>query len=92
MLEERNRDYNTTIHLLRNKLNVQDQYKYTSSVHLVYICFGGMDHVDMIYFDVHTVVSLNAFKILAHSFPINVSLQAHLLEFRVYYHSIFVSI
>jgi hypothetical protein len=31
MLEERNRDYNNTIHLLRNKLDVQDQYKYTST-------------------------------------------------------------
>jgi hypothetical protein len=28
MLEETNRDYNNTIHLLRNKQDVQDQYKY----------------------------------------------------------------
>jgi hypothetical protein len=30
------------------------------SVHLVYICFGGMDHVDMIYFGGYAVVPLNA--------------------------------
>jgi hypothetical protein len=31
MLEVRNRDYNNTIHLLKNKLDVEDQYKYTST-------------------------------------------------------------
>jgi hypothetical protein len=41
-----------------DKVGVADDLE---SVHLVYICFGDMDHVDMIYFDVDTVVPLNAF-------------------------------